>query len=61
MAMPTEHGGWGLTLEPVVLGLLVAPSIAGTCIGLAAIVAFLARTPLRIVLVDLRRRRWLPR
>ncbi|MEZ5202871.1 MAG: YwiC-like family protein [Acidimicrobiales bacterium] len=61
VAIPTEHGGWGLTLEPVVLGLLVAPSIAGTCIGLAAIVAFLARTPLRIVLVDLRRRRWLPR
>ncbi|MBX3315096.1 MAG: YwiC-like family protein [Actinobacteria bacterium] len=59
--MPTEHGGWGLTLEPVVLGLLVAPSVAGACIASAVVVAFLARTPLRIVLVDLRRHRWLPR
>ena len=22
VAMPSEHGGWGLTLEPVLLGLL---------------------------------------
>lgn len=24
VAIPTEHGGWSLTLEPVLLGLLVA-------------------------------------
>ena len=23
VALPSEHGGWGLTLEPVLLGLLV--------------------------------------
>ena len=28
VAVPTEHGGWGLTAEPVVLGLAVAPSAA---------------------------------
>ena len=61
IAVPTEHGGWGLTAEPVVLGLAVAPSIAGLCLGSAAIIAFLARTPLRIVLVDRHRNRDLDR
>lgn len=61
VAMPSEHGGWGLTGEPVLLGLAVAPSIAGLCIGVAAVLAFLARTPLRIVLVDRHRHRDLER
>lgn len=61
VAIPTEHGGWGLTLEPVLLGLLVAWSGAGLCLGLAAFVAFMARTPLKVLLVDARRRRVLPR
>jgi len=61
VAVPTEHGGWGLTAEPVVLGLLISPSTAGLALGLAALVAFLARTPLRVVLVDHRRDRTLPR
>ena len=47
IAVPTEHGGWGLT--------------AGLCLGSAAIIAFLARTPLRIVLVDRHRNRDLDR
>ncbi|MEL7209359.1 MAG: YwiC-like family protein [Actinomycetota bacterium] len=57
VAVPSEHGGWGLTLEPVLLGLFVAPSGAGALLGAAAFVAFLARTPLRVVLVDARRHR----
>jgi hypothetical protein len=61
VAVPTEHGGWGLTAEPVLLGLAVAPSVAGVCLGVAAIVAFLARTPLRVVLVDRHRHRDLGR
>lgn len=61
VALPTEHGGWALTLEPVVLGLLVAPSGAGVALGLAALVAFVARTPTKIVLVDRWRRRHLAR
>ncbi len=61
VAVPVEHGGWGLTLEPVLLGLVVSWSAAGMCLGVAAVVAFLARTPLKVVLVDARRRRFLPR
>ncbi len=61
VAIPTEHGGWGLTLEPVVLGLLIAPSAAGVALGCAALLAFTARTPLKVVLVDRWRGRWLPR
>jgi hypothetical protein len=61
VALPTEHGGWGLTGEPVLLGLLVAPTWAGACLGLAALIGFVARTPLRVILVDRRRNRWLDR
>jgi hypothetical protein len=61
VAVPSEHGGWGLTLEPVLLGLLVAPSIAGAALGVAAFLAFLVRTPLKLVAVDRRRHRWLDR
>lgn len=55
VAMPSEHGGWGLTAEPALLGLLVAPSASGALLGLAALLAFVARTPLKVVLVDRRR------
>jgi hypothetical protein len=61
VAFPDEHGGWGLTLEPALLGLLVAPSQGGAALAAAALVAFLVRSPLKIVLVDRWRRRWLPR
>lgn len=61
VAVPSEHGGWGLTLEPVLLGLLIAPSIAGVTLGVAAFLAFLVRTPLKLVAVDLRHDRWLDR
>ena len=61
MALPAEHGGWGLTLEPGILGLLIAPSLGGACLALGAMVAFLARTPLKIVVVDRRRGRVLER
>jgi len=61
VAVPAEHGGWGLTLEPILLGLLVAPSGAGVALGAAAFTAFLARTPLKLALVDRHRHRRLPR
>lgn len=61
VALPTEHGGWGLTLEPALLGLLVAPSIAGGALAIAAFLAFLVRTPLKVVLVDRHRHRALDR
>lgn len=61
VAVPSEHGGWGLTIEPVLLGLLLEPSWAGVMIGVATVLAFLSRTPVKVVLVDTRRRRWLER
>lgn len=61
VAIPAEHGGWGLTLEPVLLGLLVAWSWSGLALGVAAFAAFLARTPLKLVMVDRRRDRALAR
>lgn len=61
VAVPSEHGGWSLTAEPVVLGLLVAWSWPGFALGLAAMLGFIARTPLKVVLVDRWRHRWLDR
>ncbi|HEX8459169.1 MAG TPA: YwiC-like family protein [Pyrinomonadaceae bacterium] len=55
IALPTEHGGWGLALEPVVLGLLVAPTVAGLFLAVATLGAFLARHPLKIIAGDRRR------
>lgn len=61
VALPIEHGGWGLTAEPVVLGLIIAPTLGGLAIGFAAVLAFVARTPLKVALVDRHRGRHLPR
>ena len=61
VAVPSEHGGWGLAFEPVLLGLIVAPSWAGVAIGAVAMLAFVARTPAKVVLVDVWRHRRLPR
>jgi hypothetical protein len=36
-------------LEPMVLGLALAPSLAGGCLAMAVFAAFLARRPLRLV------------
>ncbi len=61
VAVPTEHGGWSLTLEPVLLGLMVAPGGAGLALGGCALLAFLARTPLKLALGDRWRKRRLER
>ena len=61
VALPTEHGGWGLTVEPALLGLLVAPGVAGALLACAAVVMFVVRTPLKLVLVDAHRHRELQR
>jgi hypothetical protein len=61
VAVPREHGGWGLTFEPGLLGFLLIPGVAGLCLAIAALVGFLARTPLRLVLVDHHRGRSLER
>ena len=57
VAMPPEHGGWGFLLEPIVLGMLVAPSWAGLFWGVAALGAFLAQHPLKLAYTDRKRGR----
>lgn len=61
VAVPSEHGGWGLTLEPALLGLVIAPSTAGAVLAAAAVAVFVCRTPLKLALIDRRRGRRLPR
>ena len=61
IALPTEHGGWGFTLEPILLGLLVAPTWAGFGLAVSTAAVFLARRPVKLVSTDLVRRRRLPR
>jgi hypothetical protein len=61
VAIPNEHGGWGFLFEPILLGLLIAPSGAGGWLALAAIGVFLSRHPLRLALNDRRRGKRYPR
>ena len=65
LLLPKEHGSWSLAFEPVVLGLLVAPSVAGVALALAASAGFFLRRPLKLAVTapadDPRRRparRW---
>lgn len=61
VALPTEHGGWSLSTEPAILGLLIVASKAGFLLGLIGLLAFITRTPLKLALVDRWRGRSLPR
>ncbi len=57
VALPAEHGSWGLTLEPILLGLLVAPSWGGVALTVGAFAAFLLRWPLKVAWTSRRQRR----
>ena len=52
IALPTEHGGWGFLVEPLVAGLAIAFSIGGAWIALMTIGAFLTRQPLKMLILD---------
>ena len=52
VVVPNEHGGWSFVGEPIVLGLLLAPTWGGLALAVAAVVSFLLRHPLRIRLKD---------
>jgi hypothetical protein len=45
--LPKEHGSWSLALEPLALGLLLAPSGAGAALLAAALAGFFARRPFK--------------
>lgn len=55
VALPVEHGAWSFLLEPVILGLVLAPTASGLCLALAALSAFLTRHPLRLAVMDRRK------
>lgn len=57
VALPAEHGSWSLTAEPILLGLLVAPTPAGLFMAIAAFAVFLVNRPLKIYATDRRRGR----
>lgn len=61
IALPNEHGGWGFTTEPILLGLLVAPTWAGVGLSVFALAAFFTRHPLKLWLADIRRGKRFPR
>lgn len=61
VVVPGEHGTWGFLSEPILLGLLVAFTPAGLLVAVATVAAFLARQPLKLLVVDRRRGRRHPR
>lgn len=52
IALPTEHGAWAFLLEPLALGLLLAPAWAGLSFSLAMLSLFLVHQPLKIAVKD---------
>jgi hypothetical protein len=60
IALPNEHGSWGILFEPLVLGIAVAPSLASPFVALLYIGAFLSRQPLRWHIADLKAKRSRP-
>jgi len=61
VALPVEHGAWGFLFEPLLAGLLIAPSLAGAALSVFIIGSFLCRGPLKFVLGDALNRKKLPR
>jgi hypothetical protein len=61
VALPTEHGGWAFVIEPLLLGLILAPGLAGLSLSIGALAAFLLRQPLKIYIKDVRNQRLVPR
>jgi hypothetical protein len=59
--MPVEHGGWGLLIEPLLAGVVLAPSSSAPGLVVAAAGAFLLRHPLKLLLADRRRGARYPR
>jgi len=52
IALPSEHGSWGFLSEPIVAALAIGFSVPGLMIAIMTIGAFLARQPLRTLIID---------
>lgn len=57
VALPPEHGSWGFLLEPILLGLLSAPSWGGGGIALGMFGLFLLRWSSKVWLTSRRQKR----
>lgn len=57
IALPAEHGSWGFMAEPLLAGLLVAPSTAGGFLAVGLFGLFLLRWPVKVMLQASRQRR----
>ncbi|MFN8377534.1 MAG: YwiC-like family protein [Anaerolineae bacterium] len=55
VALPAQHGGWSFVLEPALVGVLVAPTLGGLLLGLAAFMVFLLDQPMRVAIKDRRK------
>ena len=61
VALPAEHGSWSLVSEPIVLGMLVAPTWTGFALVIAAFFIFLFNRPFKVYWSDYRRGRFYER
>ncbi len=57
VALPSSYGSWSLVSEPILLGLLVAPSWPGLLLAFVGFLSFLLNQPLKIILTDRQRGR----
>jgi hypothetical protein len=55
VALPAQHGGWSFVLEPALVSVVVAPTLAGLFLGIAALMVFLLDQPVRVALKDRRK------
>lgn len=60
VALPVEHGSWGFLIEPLVAGIVIAPSTASTWVATLVIGTFLLRQPLKVILSGGKSARQLP-
>ena len=52
IALPAEHGGWGFLIEPMLLGLLVAPTWQAAMLCISVFAFFLVHQPLKLAVKD---------
>ncbi len=57
VALPADHGGWGFLLEPLLLGILVAPTLRAAVLAITVAAAFLLRQPVKVIVADWQRGR----
>lgn len=49
VALPTEHDRWRFTLEPLLLGLLIVPTVPAIILAVVALAFFLIRQPVKVL------------